>query len=91
MVTDSLRKALDASAAGKGWTILRAIQTHAGGDGMVPHGFALIERRHFPFKGKPYATLGWYDQPLMGVGFEQGHYDLTWEEALIDLDARVKR
>lgn len=79
---------VESKAGEMGWTLIAAEQVHSGGNGYVPHGFALIRREHFPFPGREYATLGWYVQSD-GAFFESGHYDLTLEDARVDFRKRV--
>ena len=81
--------ALREKAISQGWKVMLMTETHPGGNGYVPHGFALIERERYPFEGRQFATLRWYVQPS-GPGFESGNYDLSYEDALGDYRQRVR-
>lgn len=86
-MTTTTEREIREEAAGNGWEVVEIGPTTPAGDGLVPHGYVLVRRVQFPFPGRPFATVRWYEGPR-GVAFEAGHYDLALEDAAEDFTGR---
>lgn len=58
-------------------------------DGTVPGGHIAFIRDHAPFEDQRAGTAAWGLSDL-GVHFHSGHYDMTRDVALADLDDRKR-